>query len=145
VSNPPSDAIDREVFDQILELDEEGEEGELFSKDMVDAYFEQAEKTFNDMDIALGVKNLQTLSSLGHFLKGSSAALGLTKVQLSCEHIQHYGHMKEFTRDGATVVIPEADAIVKITKTLARAREEYAEAKIWLDEFFADKLARTEH
>jgi osomolarity two-component system phosphorelay intermediate protein YPD1 len=46
----PSDAIDRGVFDQILELDEDGE---LFSKDMVDAYFEQAEKTFNDMDIAL--------------------------------------------------------------------------------------------
>lgn len=46
----PSDAIDRDVFDQILELDEDGE---LFSKDMVDAYFEQAEKTFNDMDTTL--------------------------------------------------------------------------------------------
>lgn len=81
------------------------------------------------------LKNLQKLSSLGHFLKGSSAALGLTKVQLSCEHIQHYGNMEE-VRDGAMVAIPEADAIVKITKSLARAREEYAEAKIWLDEFY---------
>jgi hypothetical protein len=42
--------IDREVFDQVLELDEDDE---LFSKDMVDAYFLQAEKTFSDMDAAL--------------------------------------------------------------------------------------------
>jgi HPt (histidine-containing phosphotransfer) domain-containing protein len=83
------------------------------------------------------LKNLQKLSSLGHFLKGSSAALGLTKVQLSCEHIQHYGEMKE-VRDGAMVAIPEADAIVKITKSLARAREEYADAKKWLDQFYVD-------
>jgi hypothetical protein len=38
------------VFDQVLELDEEGEP---FSKDMVDAYFVQADKTFNEMDVAL--------------------------------------------------------------------------------------------
>jgi len=34
---------------------------------------------------------LKTLSELGHFLKGSSATLGLTKVKDSCEKIQHYG------------------------------------------------------
>lgn len=77
-------------------------------------------------------KNLEELSSLGHFLKGSSAALGLTKVQLSCEYIQHYGKLEEVSGSA----IPEADAIVKLTTTIARAREEYAEAKIWLDEFF---------
>lgn len=76
-------------------------------------------------------KDLGELSSLGHFLKGSSAALGLTKVQLSCEHIQHYGHLRE-----VGITITEADAIVKLTTTIVRAREEYAEAKIWLDEFF---------
>jgi hypothetical protein len=38
------------VFDQVLELDDE--DG-LFSKDMVDAYFAQADKTFKDMDAAL--------------------------------------------------------------------------------------------
>jgi osomolarity two-component system phosphorelay intermediate protein YPD1 len=38
------------VFDQILELDEDGE---LFSKDMVDAYYVQADQTFKDMDAAL--------------------------------------------------------------------------------------------
>lgn len=49
-SNPPNEIIDREVFDQVLELDDDEE---LFSKDMVDAYFIQADKTFNDMDAAL--------------------------------------------------------------------------------------------
>ncbi|KAF8496456.1 signal transduction histidine kinase, partial [Russula emetica] len=121
--------IDTDVFDQVLELDDD--DG-LFSKDMVDAYFVQADKTFNDMDAALTQKNLSELSSLGHFLKGSSAALGVSKVQLSCEHIQHYGQLKE---DKATLT--EAEAIVKITKSLARAREEYKEAKRWLESFYA--------
>lgn len=49
-SIPPNGAIDREVFDQVLELDDD--DG-LFSKDMVDAYFVQADKTFKDMDAAL--------------------------------------------------------------------------------------------
>lgn len=76
-------------------------------------------------------KNLLELSSLGHFLKGSSAALGVSKVQLSCEHIQHYGQLRE---DAA--VLTEAEAIVKITKSLARARVEYGEAKNWLEWFY---------
>lgn len=76
-------------------------------------------------------KNLPELSSLGHFLKGSSAALGVSKVQLSCEHIQHYGQLRE-----GNATLTEAEAIVKITKSLARAREEYKEAKMWLDSFY---------
>jgi hypothetical protein len=51
-SGPISNYIDLGVFNQVLELDEEGDE-DLFSKDMVDAYFIQAEKTFEDMDTAL--------------------------------------------------------------------------------------------
>jgi osomolarity two-component system, phosphorelay intermediate protein YPD1 len=78
-------------------------------------------------------KNLAALSDLGHFLKGSSAALGVSKVQSSCEEIQHYGKLRE---DGT--IITEADAIVKITTALTHAREEYAEAKNWLDEFYED-------
>lgn len=76
-------------------------------------------------------KDLRTLSDLGHFLKGSSAALGVYKVQSLCEQIQHYGQLQE-----NTVPISEAEAVVKITKALARARKEYADAKIWLKWFF---------
>ncbi|KAI9462635.1 histidine-phosphotransfer domain HPT domain-containing protein [Russula earlei] len=127
-SSPPNKSIDREVFDQVLELDEEDE---MFSKDMVDAYFVQADKTFNDMDAALTRKDLSELSALGHFLKGSSAALGVSRVQSSCEKIQHLGHLREDAEN-----LTEAEAIVKITKSLARAREEYVEAKTWLDWFY---------
>ena len=77
-------------------------------------------------------KDLSELSSLGHFLKGSSAALGVSKVQLSCEHIQHYGQLKE-----GMATLTEAEAIAKITKSLARARDEYEEAKKWLESFYA--------
>jgi osomolarity two-component system, phosphorelay intermediate protein YPD1 len=42
-------------------------------------------------------KDLEELSQLGHFLKGSSATLGFTKVKDECEKIQHYGHKKNAT------------------------------------------------
>merc|ERR1712225_207877 len=56
---------------------EEGSVGLPDLGDSIDAVtFEQILK----MDDALEEKDLATLSSLGHFLKGSSATLGLTKV-----------------------------------------------------------------
>lgn len=39
-------------------------------------------------------QDLPKLSSLGHFLKGSSATLGLSKVRDACERIQHLGQRK---------------------------------------------------
>jgi hypothetical protein len=42
--------IDETVFSQILELDD-GDD--MFSKGIIDAYYEQAEKIFTDMDDAL--------------------------------------------------------------------------------------------
>lgn len=39
-------------------------------------------------------RNLEELSKLGHFLKGSSATLGLIKLRDNCEKIQHYGSRK---------------------------------------------------
>jgi len=76
-------------------------------------------------------KDLDKLSSLGHFLKGSSAALGVFRVQASCEDIQHYGQLREGSK-----VIEKDDAIAKISTTLARAREEYQVAKGSLEEIY---------
>jgi hypothetical protein len=45
------DVIDEETFDQIRELDEDGE----FASEMIEAFFEQAIKTFREMDEALCV------------------------------------------------------------------------------------------
>lgn len=48
-----SDSIDQATFDQILEMDEEGEHD--FSKGIVYGFFDQAESTFEKMETALYV------------------------------------------------------------------------------------------
>ena len=79
------------------------------------------------------------LSSLGHFLKGSSATLGVTKVQDSCESIQHYGDL----RDNKTgkVLTPDV-ALSKISASLKEAKEEYKVAEIWLKKWYSDAKAQ---
>ncbi|KAJ3035123.1 hypothetical protein HDV00_004294 [Rhizophlyctis rosea] len=127
-----SDIIDHTIFDQLLEMDEEDEE-RTFSKEIVVNYFEQAESTFANMDDSLSKKDLPALSRLGHFLKGSSAALGLSKVKASCEKIQHYGNLKEEKGSGS---ISEDDALARITDLLQQTKEEYKEAEAYLKKFY---------
>ncbi|KAF6757546.1 histidine-phosphotransfer domain HPT domain-containing protein [Ephemerocybe angulata] len=130
---PEEDPIDMETFQQILELDEEDDRE--FSKDMVWAYFTQAKQTFKDLDDALKTKDLPKLSSLGHFLKGSSAALGVYKVQASCEKIQHYGLQRDEDRD---VDIGADEALKLIQEALDKIRVDYAVADKWLRNFYDD-------
>jgi hypothetical protein len=49
---PPDGIIDKDVFEQVLEL---GEDDPSFLREMVGAYFDQAANTFRDMDAALCV------------------------------------------------------------------------------------------
>ncbi|KAI5457314.1 putative histidine phosphotransferase HPT1p [Mariannaea sp. PMI_226] len=83
------DGIDIVTFNQILEMDDDDEHD--FSSAIVFDFFNQAKETFDNMDNAFKDKELKTLSDLGHFLKGSSATLGLTKIRDECEKIQRYG------------------------------------------------------
>lgn len=79
-------------------------------------------------------RDLVQLSQLGHFLKGSSATLGLTKVKDSCEKIQHYGQKKD---DSGTADEPdEAKCLEKIKATLVTVKEEYAEVERVLKRFY---------
>ncbi|KAK8087014.1 hpt domain-containing protein [Apiospora phragmitis] len=133
-SNLPDlgDAIDIVTFSQILEMDDSEDDRE-FSQSIVFGFFEQAEETFEKMDEALEGKNLDELSKLGHFLKGSSATLGLTKVKDSCEKIQRYG--KKENEDGT----PETDeelCLSRVTETMKSLRTEYSEAETTLRKFF---------
>lgn len=77
--------------------------------------------------------DLAKLSSLGHFLKGSSAALGVSKVQASCEQVQHYGDLRDEDMDSD---LTPAQALAKIGVTLKRVKLEYAAAEKWLKEYF---------
>lgn len=78
-------------------------------------------------------KDLEKLSQLGHFLKGSSATLGLVKVRDSCEKIQRYG--KKENEDGT----PEKDeglCLERITETLKALKTEYEDAEKVLKKFY---------
>jgi len=128
-------AIDMETFRQILDLDDEDVTYE-FSREMVSAYFKQANETFGNMDTAIKATDLAKLSSLGHFLKGSSATLGVSKVQTSCEKIQNYGVL----RDGdANKDITKEDALERITSLLVQTKREYGSAEKWLRNWYAEQ------
>lgn len=47
-----SDSIDQATFEQILEMDDDGDDRE-FSKSIVLGFFEQAENTFKEMEDTL--------------------------------------------------------------------------------------------
>ncbi|KAI9666969.1 MAG: aspartate transaminase aat1 [Alyxoria varia] len=133
-SNLPElgESLDTATFEQILEMDEEDDDRE-FSKSIVYGFFDQAESTFNNMDKSLRDKNLPELSALGHFLKGSSATLGLTLIKQSCEKIQHLGHAKDETgtRDES-----EEHCLNAIRTELGKLRSEYKVVEGKLREYF---------
>jgi osomolarity two-component system, phosphorelay intermediate protein YPD1 len=81
-------------------------------------------------------KNLQELSGLGHFLKGSSATLGFTKVKDQCEKIQHYGLKKDET--GEHDEPDEAKCIRLIQESLTKAKTAYTTVSDKMSRFYSD-------
>jgi len=131
----PAGQIDISTFQQILEMDDEEDERE-FSKSIVFDFFDQAKSTFENMDNSLAEEDLPTLSSLGHFLKGSSATLGLTKVKDSCEKIQHFGLGKD---ESGSVDEPDKDvSLRKLKDTISQAKVEFDVVKDILEQFYKD-------
>ncbi|CAD6568848.1 MAG: hypothetical protein TREMPRED_004794 [Tremellales sp. Tagirdzhanova-0007] len=123
----PKGIIDMEVFSQIRDMDEdEDDEGgggdHEFSKSIVWGFFEQAESTFEQMEAAIAEASLSKLSALGHFLKGSSAALGIIKVQASCEKLQHYGNMRD---EEVGETLSEDEALRRIKELLSDCKRDY--------------------
>ncbi|KAH7885109.1 histidine-phosphotransfer domain HPT domain-containing protein [Phlebopus sp. FC_14] len=118
--------IDMSILGQIIDLDDDDDHE--FSRAMVGDYREQVKTTFKDMDDAFTQKDLRRLGRYGHFLKGSSAALGVVKVQEICEKIQLLGNGTEATLSGD-------DALARIKPLLARVKDEYATAEKLLTEY----------
>jgi len=81
-------------------------------------------------------KDLPQLSSLGHFLKGSSAALGVIKVKDSCEKMQHYGNLRD---EEAAKTLTSAEALQKIKDLLKEVEEDYEEAAEWLKRYYREQ------
>jgi len=131
--------VDVSTFSQILDMDDDEEERE-FSRGIVFDFFDQADQTFAKMDAALKGKNFLELKELGHFLKGSSATLGLVKVRDSCEKIQHYGDHKD---ESGTVDEPnDALLLSRLDKTIASAKREFTEVEKELKKFYSDPPAQ---
>jgi osomolarity two-component system phosphorelay intermediate protein YPD1 len=81
-------------------------------------------------------KDLPDLSSLGHFLKGSSATLGLAKVRDGCEKMQRYG--KKENVDGS----PEDDeeiCLQRIKEAFEAVKTDYQEVETALREYYESK------
>ncbi|KAI7946893.1 hypothetical protein MJO29_011420, partial [Puccinia striiformis f. sp. tritici] len=126
--------VDMETFGQLLEMDDDEEHS--FSKSLTWDYFEQAVTTFKEMDAAVLGGDLITLSRKGHFLKGSSAALGLNKVKASCEKMQHYGNKKKANGEGT---LTESEAMDHCKLLLRQLKEEQKFSKAWLERFYAER------
>ncbi|KAL2136652.1 hypothetical protein VTI74DRAFT_2384 [Chaetomium olivicolor] len=119
------DHVDDTIFSQILEMDENDSERD-FSAPLVFGFFDQATETFVNMQTALAEGNLEELSRLGHFLKGSSATLGFNKIRDSCQVIQQYGHRMNL--DGSNepdeqVCLKKIEEALKTAQTDARVLE----------------------
>jgi osomolarity two-component system phosphorelay intermediate protein YPD1 len=76
---------------------------------------------------------LNELSSLGHFLKGSSATLGFNKIRDSCNVIQQYGH--GLNVDGTTEPDKEV-CLKKITEALTKVQVDTKELEKQMKKFF---------
>jgi len=130
-----SGMIEIPTFHQILEMDDDEDERD-FSKSIVYDFFEQAEGTFAKMESALDERDLHQLSQLGHFLKGSSATLGLIKVRDSCEKIQHFGANKDETGNHDE---PDDDVCLDQLKSeISLAKSEYEEVEQVLKRFYGE-------
>jgi osomolarity two-component system phosphorelay intermediate protein YPD1 len=84
-------------------------------------------------------KDLSELSRLGHFLKGSSAAIGLKMVKATCEKIQNLGNLKDET---GISTIDSDEAMKLISPLLPLVKKEYREAKSHLETFYEEQETR---
>jgi len=130
--------IDMGTFGQILELDDDPEERdfESFSGGIVASFFTQAESTFTDMEEGLKTRDLESLYRLGHFLKGSSATLGLVKIKDACEKIQNLGAGKD--ESGIKELNDPDYALNTIRSTLEKMKQDYAEVAGILKKFYKE-------
>lgn len=93
MSTIPPEIINWTILNEIISMDDDDSD---FSKSLIIQFIDQAQTTFAQMQRQLdGDKNLTELDNLGHFLKGSSAALGLQRIAWVCERIQNLGRKME--------------------------------------------------
>lgn len=78
--------------------------------------------------------DLVALSSLGHFLKGSSATLGMVKVRDSCEKIQQYGKRVD---DDGTPGLDQDLCLERIRDAVSHVKDDYADVEKALRKYYS--------
>ncbi|KAL7009099.1 Phosphorelay intermediate protein [Cystobasidiomycetes sp. EMM_F5] len=123
-----------ETFEQLLEIDDD--DSREFSKGLAQQYVEQAVATFAEMEDALSKQDLDKLSKLGHFLKGSSASIGLIAVSKSCAEMQNFGNCLD---EAGSSRISSEKALENCTGLIVKLKKEQDAAKTWLEDFYKEK------
>lgn len=91
----PREIINWSILEEIIYMDDDDPD---FSKRLASQFVVQADTTFAEICEELKTnKNLEELEKLGHFLKGSAAALGLQRIAWACERIQNLSKKVEKT------------------------------------------------
>ena len=132
MSDIPKEVIDWSILNEIISMDEDDPD---FSKMLIMQYIDQAETTFNSIEAE---KDLNNLNNLGHFLKGSSATLGLQRIAWICEIIQNLGKrqsIENIPEDSDDQVYRDAIAV-----TLDQARHEFILARKELSYYYKTEL-----
>lgn len=130
------------VFSELVAMDEDEED---FSKGLFRTFVDQFEETFSEFDENIQSEDLEKISSLGHYLKGSAAALGLTTISEQCERIQNYGHKIEFETDDKTEDKDDLKQlnsywIALIEDAMEKAKDGFQKSKAALSDYFDDEL-----
>ncbi|CCE80305.1 Piso0_003418 [Millerozyma farinosa CBS 7064] len=134
-----SGLIEWSVFSELVAMDED-EEG--FSKSLFQTFVDQVLETFKEIDENLKNKNFDKVSSLGHYLKGSAAALGLEKISSQCERIQNYGRKNNFDnfefKEKKEFENEDDKWEELIHDALDKARDWFVKSRKALNEYFED-------
>lgn len=93
----------------------------------------ETRKEKNEADICSAGKRLAELSELGHFLKGSSATLGLVKVKDDCERIQH---CQEDVGDN----LDDPKILDTIKGYITDAQDNHREVEVILRRFYGESI-----
>lgn len=101
----PEGIVDMTSFGPILAMDDNDPSRE-FSKALVWAWCDQAEAAIEEMEQYLFSGEIARLADKAHYLKGSSASLGLVQVSATCHSIYHIhfppslAHLRTFSYTG---------------------------------------------
>jgi len=134
------DDLDPTTFYQILEMDDDDSNRD-FSRHIVLDFFKQAKLTFDDMkttlqDQSLAVpERMSKLYQLSHFLKGSSATIGLAKIRDHCGKIQDLGSEQNEDKTPKSESVSR-DCLERIENILPTLDTDFASAVKRLDQFY---------